>query len=686
MLGANARMKDMYELKLCRTREYSPQIVEHWLSSQQNRKGHIHWEWQHCGGKVRAFSNMNLANLFSGSTSHKNHPPPWKARFYARQNNLLPIKRPSQFEDKLERTRIWPTNSLIQSMHQIPGAGLCFKIRPIPERLRHAAMKKARMAHYKADHAYDQWESLGWFTWSWRRFLGPPLRRAIRRIGKRTQNSQEHTSSTHEREEAKQALLDKLARPLFEVEISMTHSFESFLQGFSLPYLGQLETSSKKNPLILSAEELASLLTPPHPGQCAMQLNTESSAHFPAPENPLAFSEEDRKRHLYLLGKTGMGKSSTLLHFIGEDILQKRSLTILDPHGDLIDATLRLIPPNQHKRIVLLDPSLTETPISMNPLEETEQPALQAAMLLEIFFALSHGSWGPRLEYILRNALLTLIHCPNTTLLDLPRLLTQDPTPYLQEIQDPELLRYWREEFLSQSKITRLEQVQPILNKVGPLITHPILRNIFSQPKSKFNFETALAKKQIVLIPLSKGKLGEDASRCLGMVFLAMLKSALLKRSHLPENERPLCSTFIDEFQNLCTPTLLSLLSEARKYGLALTLAHQYLTQLPPEIQDAVLGNVGSLFIFRCSHQDALKLAPDLQVTEADLTGLPPFHAYVKALYNQELHPLFRFQSPKPHTHLRPTAPPKLASFGRPRISVEAKLHKRYTKRKSTRP
>lgn len=381
-----------------------------------------------------------------------------------------------------------------------------------------------------------------------------------------------------------------------------------------------------------------------------------------------------------------MGKSTVLLKFFQEDAKQNRAAVLLDPHGDLIEDALRLIPPDRINDLILLDPSDSTFPLALNPLElqPRENPNLKTSALVEMFEVLAKGSWGPRLEYILRNALLLLTLAPNTTLLDLPRLLTSESAcrHLLDSTTDFELRRFFKDEFLALDLKTRHEHIAPILNKVGPLLTLPLLRNIFGQPKSKFSFETAFAENKLVLISLSKGKLGEDASRMLGMIFISMIQSTLLRRADLPPTERTTVCLTIDEFQNFATKTLLSMLAESRKYGLALTLANQYLTQLPEEIQDAVLGNAGSLLCFRTSYADAQILAPSLGLLEEDLTQLAPFQAYAKLLHRQSPLPLFRMDTEKPiatglinATDLKNRC---AIHYGRPVSLVEEKLRIRY--------
>lgn len=659
--------------------------------SMQNAKQPIQITFIEHKGKIKILTSRDLSQNFFGSKSTKHTRPLLKKRLFATQPKgpLLPIKRFSQFEDRTNKERIYPMDTLIKSLARYPDAFLNFQFTPIREKTRHRLLKKAKTLHFKPERKFDQWESKAWTRISFRRIWGPLIRKGITRLS-HTRLNAEQIQSLHEREDPRTAVLDKLARPLFQVEISLSHNFQSFFETFNLPYIGKLQLKNKKQNVILSAEELASIMSLPDPKNCESTLETESTAFLPAPPNALKISEKDRRRHLYLLGKTGMGKSSTILHLLKQDFQENRNIILLDPHGDLAEDALKILPEEKQKQVVLIDPSQEDFPLALNPVENQGNPTLQAAGLLEMFEALSKGSWGPRLEHILRNVLLTLIISPNTTLLDLPRLLTNEEfcRSRLTHIKDLELRRFWLEEFWPQNERTRQEHIAPILNKVGPLITSPLTRNIFGQPRSKFSFEKIMNAKQnkIVLINLAKGEIGEDSSRMLGMIFISMIYAALLRRAATPLSSRQTLALYIDEFQNFTTPTLISMLSECRKYGLALTIANQYLTQLKPEIQDAVLGNVGSFLAFRLSQQDAERIAPALNLTEQDLTNLAPFQAYAKLLKNAQPQALFRFESPMPNRSQNPDIK-KLQKISfdrycRRKTLVEEKITARYNVRK----
>lgn len=695
-------MHTLYELRLCETREYSPRLLEHWLHTLQKHPRPIDFILREKDQKVQLLCSEDLSDHLVGSRLVPTPTTPalrteTTPTFFVHQPKgpLLPIKRYSQFEDRTQKTHIAPLNTLIPLLAKTPTASIHFHLEPLSDRRRERALKKAKKPYFEPERRFDQWESRAWFSLKPRRFLGPLLRKSLLHSPLKAP-PQEQMESLHEREDPRRAVLDKLSRPLFKAQITLSHPFTDFIHGFTLPYLGELrlsrQTAKLSSPLIFSAEELASLLSFPNAKELAGHLHTEPTAYLPPPTNP-NLEEEDRKRHLYLVGKTGMGKSTVLLKFFQEDAAQNRAAVLLDPHGDLIEDALRLIPPERSKDLLFLDPSDTAFPLALNPLElqAGENPNLKTSALVEMFEVLAKGSWGPRLEYILRNALLLLTLAPNTTLLDLPHLLTSEAAcrHFLDLTTDFELHRFFKDEFLALDLKTRHEHIAPILNKVGPLLTLPLLRNIFGQPKSKFSFESAFAENKLVLISLSKGKLGEDASRMLGMIFISMIQSTLLRRAELPPAERKTVCLTIDEFQNFATRTLLSMLAESRKYGLALTLANQYLTQLPEEIQDAVLGNAGSLLCFRTSYADAQILAPSLGLLEEDLTQLAPFQAYAKLLHKQSPLPLFRMdtQKPVPTSQVDPQELKKRSAtrYGRPVSLVEEKLQARYNNKRTQR-
>lgn len=675
----------MYEISLCETKEVFPQALEHWLNSKQNQNSWIRFLFKECEGKVRIFCNEDLSSVLKGSLCQsieetevsiacKKEPGFWLSQT---KGPLFPIRRYSQFDDHTNKTRLVPLELLIEKMALISGSWCELSFHPLSEKHRARFLSKAKQAWFQPDRNFDQWESKAWHSLKLRRFLGPYIRKSFTWMQLKHQHH-EQMQLAHEREDSRQAILDKCSRPLFSCSVKMSHPFTEFWSTLSLPYLGQLSTKKSKSFCLFSSEELASLLNLPRAKELQNRLKTLPTLQLPCPTNALEFSAEDKKRHSYILGKTGMGKSSLILKLIEADLKAGHCFAVIDPHGDLVEHVLNTIPKEKHTRTYIVDPSIENFPIAINPLDVDDERhiPIQCSAVIDLFKALSHGSWGPRLEYILRNALLTLLYSPNTSLLDLSKLLTQKQfiLAKLNTLKDPLLRHFWQNEFLNLPEKTRSEYVAPILNKLGPLISNPLLRNCLVQPKRKLRFESLIKPGNIILLPLAKSKLGEECSRLIGMIHISLIQIALLKeRSHL--------NLYIDECHNFATPTLQSMLSESRKFGLGLTLAHQYLDQLEPNLQQAVLGNVSHRFHFQSSHKDAQSLAPSLGLSEEDLTQLPPYHAYIKRDRDGKSEPLFLWHSEKnedetfDHSKLKEWC---IEYFGRPKQLIEVKLAERY--------
>ncbi|MFT7184248.1 MAG: hypothetical protein ACI9QC_000586 [Oceanicoccus sp.] len=658
-------------IRLCQTREVLPQEVEHYFNAKQNQAQT--WTWLQ-KDQTQLHSSLDPGELFTGARTIEGALPeltlPYSLKH--RRGPLFPIKRYRQFEDTANRFRIYPTDKLIHELKKADA--LQVRVTPLSSRKQDRVRKKAQSLHFHPESAWDRFESQKWFTWGFRNLIGGLWRKA--RGSMELRQSDPKQSLRHDREAPREAILDKLSRPLFQVEILATRPIKAFSQSFNLPYLGELRWSRTKNLLTLSSEELATLLSPPSLKTIAESIESEACAWIPG---NLEIPQNDRLKHLHILGKTGMGKSTAILNLFQQDLCTFPQIMVMDPHGDLIEKIKKLIP--RGKKVILLDPSNREFPLALNPLQYKKGDSLEqkASSLLEMFFALSKGSWGPRLEYILRNTILTLLLCPNTTLLDIPRILTHPKTTreFSKKCGDMELQRFWEEEFLAIQSRLRQEMISPILNKVGPLLSTPLLRNIFGQSKAKFSFDQVLEEPCIILVPLAKSQLGEDASRLLGMSIISMLHGSLLRR----KTPHPLSFT-IDEFQNIATPTLMTMLSESRKFGLALSLAHQYIKQVPEPIMDAILGNVGSHLVLRTSHEDAEQLAPLLQLETEDLINIPELNAYIKTLKAGQPQTTKRVELkfPAPLSHSFTQA----MQVGRPRALVEAKLKARYNQYKST--
>ena len=347
---------------------------------------------------------------------------------------------------------------------------------------------------------------------------------------------------------------------------------------------------------------------------------------------------EDRRRHFYLLGKTGVGKSTLFKNMFIADVLRGEGACFVDPHGEAVEELLDFIPPERIDDVVYFDPTDIDHPVGFNllELEDKSQRDLIADGVVEVFKKQFGDSWGPRLQYILTNAVATLLEAQNTTLLAVIRILTDNNYRkfILKQVNDPILLKFWEEEFAQMSSNTRLvtEAVAPIQNKVGRFISSAVIRNIIGQVKSTINLREIMDNRKILLVNLAQGKLGEETASLLGGMIITRLQSTAMERTDQPFDERKDFYLFVDEFQNFATDSFAKILSEARKYKLDLTMTNQYIDQLPLTVRQAIFGNVGTLGSFVVSQSDASILekefAPD--VSADDLVSLDSHAMYIK--------------------------------------------------------
>lgn len=361
-----------------------------------------------------------------------------------------------------------------------------------------------------------------------------------------------------------------------------------------------------------------------------------AETNWPTIKKRFGIKRGDRIYHMYIIGKTGMGKSTLLKNLIISDMRAGENLALLDPHGDLVEDLLDFVPEERLEDVVYFNPADTEYPVGFNVLENIDPSKrhLVASLLISIFKKLWSEFWGPRLEYILRNTVLSLLHFEGTTLLDVSRLLTNKDyrAIIVARLKDPELRNFWLNEFEKYSQGFRMEAVSPILNKVGQFLVYPVLRNIIGQKKSTFSLGKVMNERGILLANLSKGKLGEDVSSLLGSLLVTAIEVEAQKRAEIPEHERKDFYLYLDEFQTFSTMSISHMLSEARKYHLSLILAHQYLDQINEGIRKAVFGNVGTIISFQIGASDARFLANEFYqiIDEEDLINLPRYHIYLK--------------------------------------------------------
>jgi len=360
--------------------------------------------------------------------------------------------------------------------------------------------------------------------------------------------------------------------------------------------------------------------------------------NFRGKEVKFGIKPQDRLRHIYIIGKTGQGKTTLLENMINFDIQNKNGLAFLDPHGDSVQRILNYIPKERIDDVIYFNPTDVNHPIAFNPLEKVswEHRHLTAISLLSIFKKIWVDAWSARMEYILTNILLALLEWPNSTLLDVNRLLSDEKfrEKVVNNLKDEVVKAFWKQEFAKYHLQFRTEAIAPIQNKVGQFITNPLIRNIIGQPESAFDLRKIMDEGKIFLANLSVGAIGEETSRLLGGLLITKFQLSAMSRVDVPEEKRKDFYLYIDEFQNFATESFINILSEARKYHLSLILAHQYLDQVPEEIIKAVFGNVGTFIVFRLGANDAEIFNKEFSylVKINDLVNLPSYYVYVKLL------------------------------------------------------
>ncbi len=347
---------------------------------------------------------------------------------------------------------------------------------------------------------------------------------------------------------------------------------------------------------------------------------------------------DDRRRHVYLIGKTGMGKSTMMENMIYQDIHAGRGVALADPHGDFVEKILDFIPPHRINDVVYFNPSDTEYPIAFNMLESLNPEAknIAASGLIGIFKKLWADSWGPRLEYLLRNAILSLMDYPNSTILGVTRVLVDKNfrKKVVAQVNDPIVKVFWEDEYTKYSSSFQVEAISPIQNKVGQFLSNSLIRNIIGQVKSTIDIGEIMDNQKILLMNLSKGRMGEDASALLGSMMITRIQLAAMERVSIPEQDRKDFYLYVDEFQNFATESFANILSEARKYRLNLTMTNQYIEQLDEKVQAAIFGNVGTLISFRVGPSDAEILEREFspRFTAEDLTNITKYNIYIKLM------------------------------------------------------
>jgi hypothetical protein len=465
--------------------------------------------------------------------------------------------------------------------------------------------------------------------------------------------------------------------------------------------------------IILNTEELASLWHLPlhstetpnihwlHGRQAPPPTNLPTSGlllgfvDYRGVKQDVFIKEADRRRHLYIIGKSGSGKSVTIANLAIQDILDGKGVCVVDPHGDLVEAVLEHVPKERADDVIIFDPSDLERPIGLNMLEvkNDDQKDFAVQEMIGIFYKLFPPEQiGPMFEHNMRNVMLTLMADINDsgTVIDIPRMFTDDTyvKEYLKKLTDPVVRAFWEKEMAKTSDFHKSEMLGYLISKVGRFVGNEMMRNIMGQQRSGFNFREVMDGQKILLVNLAKGRTGEVNAKLLGLIIVAKLQMAAMARADMPEEERKDFYLYIDEFQNFITDSISTILSEARKYKLDLIIAHQYMGQLTDDkgradIKDAVLGNVGTMMIGRIGPEDSEILAKEFAPVFGahDLLNTPKFSFYAKMLIDNQASKPFLLQAHPPRK-----GNPELASaikelsrlkYGRDRRIVEAEIMER---------
>jgi hypothetical protein len=363
-----------------------------------------------------------------------------------------------------------------------------------------------------------------------------------------------------------------------------------------------------------------------------------AKTNFRNQEVEFGIKTDDRRRHMYIIGKTGMGKTIMLENMIIDDFKQGRGLALIDPHGDMSSRLLEFIPKERIKDVIYFDASDTDNPIAFNPLESISEKHhhLITIGIVEIFRKLWADIWNSRIEYIFNNCLFALLEYSNSTLLEVMRLLTDENfrKNVAIKLKDPIIRNFWTTEFEEYSKKYQTEVILPIQNKIGQFISNPIIRNIIGQKKSSFNLRELMDEGKILIVNISRGKIGESSSAILGSLLITKIQQTALSRADITEEERNDFFLYVDEFQTFATDSFETILSEARKYRLSLILSHQYISQLSQKIRNAIFGNVGTFVIFRVGAEDAEFLEKEFkpEFVASDIINLSKYNTYIKLM------------------------------------------------------
>ncbi len=460
---------------------------------------------------------------------------------------------------------------------------------------------------------------------------------------------------------------------------------------FMIDFLYRYMPLFKRTTPVLNTEELATIFHFPNKTVETHHIDQLNAKTAPAPheiptegiylgksfyrgeERGVHMSLDDRRRHSYIVGKTGTGKSEYLKELILQDIEAGHGVCAIDPHGDFVEDILELMPPERAEDVIYFNPSDLERPMGMNIMEaETEdQMHFVAGSVINLMYKLYDphrtGIIGPRFEHAIRNAMLTIMSRPGATFVELVRVLTDSKLveEYLPYVKDPMVKRYWTDQMAQTSDFHKSEVLDYIVSKFGRFVTNKTMRNIIGQPQSAFDFREAMDQKKIVLCNLSKGILGEEDAKFLGLILVPKVLTAAMSRQNVPMDQRPDFFLYVDEFQNFATEDFAVILSEARKYRLSLIVANQYISQIDEDVKNAVFGNVGTMISFRIGVTDANFLQHEFVpvFNETDLSNIEKYHVYIKTIVNNEPVPPFSMSLEKDMDAQNARRNPKLAAM-----------------------
>jgi hypothetical protein len=413
-------------------------------------------------------------------------------------------------------------------------------------------------------------------------------------------------------------------------------------------------------------------------------------------KRPVYLGNEDRLRHMYIIGKTGTGKSEFMKQMILQDINEGKGLCFMDPHGDAVEQILELIPPERAEDVIYFNPSDTERPVGLNLLEaKTEDQKHFAAtavinMMYKLFDPYKTGIVGPRFEHAVRNAMLTAMSDTETSFVEVMRILTD--AKFVQEllpkVTDPIVRRYWTDQIAQTNDFHKSEVLDYITSKFGRFVTNKLIRNIIGQSKSSFDLREVMDTGKILLINLSKGTLGEENSNFLGLILVPRILMAAMSRADTPQDQRRDFYLYVDEFQNFATPDFAVILSEARKYRLGLTVANQFIGQVEEEVKAAIFGNVGTIVSFRIGVTDANYITHEFTPVfgEDDLLNVEKYHAFMRTIVNNEPVAPFSIDTTKDISGEKEKSNPRVAEiikemsrlrYGKDARLVEAEITRR---------